>query len=137
MSFAPKWTSSAALTWGGSVGDLRVGANLTAKYSSEYNTGSDLIPFKEQAAYTLVNGRLSVGSKDRRWTVEIWGQNLTDVLYKQVVINAPLQGSGFQSTVQAGGSHPGTYYNSALDSNTYDAFLGAPKTYGMTLRVKY
>ena len=49
------------------------------------------------------------------------------------MINAPLQGPGFQSTVQSNG----TYYNQALDSNTYDAFLGAPRTYGMTLRVKY
>jgi outer membrane receptor protein involved in Fe transport len=137
MSFAPKWSSTAALSWGGNVGDLRIGANLSAKYSSEYNTGSDLIPFKEQDAYTLVNGRLSIGSADRRWSVELWGQNLTDETYKQVVINAPLQGTGFQQTVQSAGSHPGTYYNQAADSNTYDAFLGAPKTYGVTLRVRY
>ncbi len=65
--------------------------------------------------------------------MEIRGQNLTNEVYKQVVINAPLQGQGFQSTVQ---SH-GTYYDQALDSNTYDDFLGAPRTYGMTLRVKY
>ncbi len=133
VSFAPKWTSSLAATWQGSIGDLRATANLTAKYSSEYNTGSDLIAFKNQEAYTLLNGRLSIGPKNRRWAVEIWGQNLTDEVYKQVVINAPLQGTGFQSTVQPNG----TYYNAALDSNTYDAFMGAPRTYGMTLRVKY
>ena len=137
MSFAPKWTSSAALTWGGNIGGLRASANVTAKYSSEYNTGSDLIPFKEQAAYTLVNGRLAIGAQDRAWTVELWGQNLTDVTYRQVVLNAPLQGTGFQTTVQSAGSNPGTYYDSAKDSNTYDAFLGAPKTYGVTLRVRY
>ena len=133
MSFAPKWTSSAAVTWNGSIGDLRTSANLTAKYSSAYNTGSDLLPFKQQEAYTLVNGRLAIGSKDRRWTVEIWGQNLTDVTYKQVVLNGPLQGQGFNLLAN------GTYapYSTATDSNTYDAFMGAPKTYGMTLRVKY
>jgi outer membrane receptor protein involved in Fe transport len=133
MSFAPKWTSSLAATWTGNMGGLRTSANLTAKYSSAYNTGSDLIPYKQQEAFTLVNGRISIGPQNRRWTVEIWGQNLTDETYKQVVINAPLQGQGFQSTVQPSG----TYYNQALDSNTYDAFLGAPRTYGMTLRVKY
>ncbi len=133
VSFAPKWTSSAAFTWGHTFGNLRASANLTAKYSSKYNTGSDLIPFKEQDAYTLVNGRIGIGAADRSWTVELWAQNLTDVTYKQVVINAPLQGTGFQSTVQPGG----TYYNKALDSNTYDAFLGQPKTYGVTLRVHY
>ena len=133
VSFAPKWTSSAALTWGGNFGNLRASANLTAKYTSAYNTGSDLIPFKNQESYTLVNGRIGIGSVDRRWTVELWAQNLTNVNYKQVVLNAPLQGTGFQSTVQPNGS----YYNASLDSNTYDAFMGTPKTYGMTLRVKY
>ena len=137
VSFAPKWTSSAAITWGHTFGNMRASANVTAKYSSEYNTGSDLIPFKEQGAYTLVNGRFGFGPADRRWTVEIWGQNLTNENYKQVVINAPLQGTGFQSTVQTGGTNPGTYYNASLDSNTYDAFLGTPRTYGVTLRVHY
>ncbi len=133
MSFAPKWTSSLAATWTGTIADLRTSANLTAKYSSKYNTGSDLIPYKEQEAFTVINGRIAIGPQNRRWTVEIWGQNLTDEVYKQVVINAPLQGQGFQSTVQPNG----TYYNQALDSNTYDAFLGAPRTYGVTLRLKY
>jgi iron complex outermembrane receptor protein len=137
MSFAPKWTGSTAISWGGNIGELRVFANVTAKYSDSYNTGSDLSPFKVQEAYTLVNGRLGLGSADRRWTVELWGQNMTDETYKQVALNAPLQGSGFQSTVQSGGSNPGTYYDVAKDTNTYDAFLGAPKTYGITLRVKY
>ncbi len=133
VSFAPKWTSSAAFTWGGLVGGFRTSANLTAKYTSDYNTGSDLIPFKAQKGYTLVNGRLAFGPPSRAWTLELWGQNLTDVKYEQVVINAPLQGTGFQSTLQTNG----TYYDAAKDTNTYDAFLGAPKTYGVTLRVKY
>ena len=47
--------------------------------------------------------------------------------------NAPLQGSAFQSTVQPNG----TFYNPALDTQTIDAFLGAPRTYGLTLRVRY
>ncbi|MGA9657618.1 MAG: TonB-dependent receptor, partial [Asticcacaulis sp.] len=134
VSFAPKWTSSLAVTWGRNFGNMRASANLAAKYSSEYNTGSDLVGFKEQEAYTLLNGRIGIGPADRKWVVELWGQNLTDVTYRQVVINAPLQGTGFQNTVQTGGSNPGTYYDKTLDSNTYDAFLGAPKTYGVTLR---
>jgi iron complex outermembrane recepter protein len=133
MSFAPKWTSSGAVTYTRSIAGLRWLANLSAKHTSSYNTGSDLIPFKMQESFTLLNGRIGIGSEDSRWMVEIWGQNLTDESYKQVVINAPLQGTGFQSTVQA----DGTYYNRGLDSNTYDAFMGQPRTYGVTLRVKY
>jgi len=118
MSFAPKWSSSAALSWQHTFGGMRAFANVAAKYSSKYNTGSDLFPEKEQEAYTLVNARFGIGPANRLWTVELWGQNLTDETYRQVVINAPLQG-----TTEA--------------TNTYDAFLGAPKTYGITLRVHY
>ncbi|MDC7682357.1 TonB-dependent receptor [Asticcacaulis sp. BYS171W] len=140
MSFAPKWTSTLAVTWSGNVAsNLRLSGNLSAKYSSEYNTGSDLIPYKMQDSYTLLNGRIGIGASDQKWMLEFWAQNLTDETYKQVVINAPLQGTGFANTttVQTGGSNPGTYYNAATDTNTYDAFMGQPRTYGVTLRVKY
>ncbi|MFT4090984.1 MAG: TonB-dependent receptor, partial [Asticcacaulis sp.] len=134
MSFAPEWSGSLAATWTGRVTEnLRGLANISAKYSGEYNTGSDLIPFKMQDSYTLVNARFGIGAPDQRWMLEVWAQNLTDESYKQVVINAPMQGVGFQTTVQPNG----TYYNPTLDSNTYDAFMGQPKTYGVTLRVKY
>ena len=137
VSFAPRTTASVSLNWSGMLGNLRGSWNLAAKYNDKFNTGSDLIPMKEQAAYTLVNSRIGVGSANQKWTFELWGQNLTNEVYSQVVFNAPLQGSGFQSTVQTTGSHPGTYYNQALDSNTYNAFLGQPRTYGATLRVRY
>ncbi|MDC7693740.1 TonB-dependent receptor [Asticcacaulis sp. DXS10W] len=134
MSFAPELTGSLAVTWSGNIAEnLRASGNIAAKYSSEYNTGSDLIPYKMQDGYTLLNARFGIGAPDQAWTLEFWAQNLTDETYKQVVINAPLQGNGFQSTVQPNG----TYYNQALDSNTYDAFMGQPRTYGVTLRVKY
>jgi len=109
------------------------GFSLAAKYTTEYNTGSDALPAKIQDDLTLLNGRVSFGSEDERWTLDLWAQNLTDEEYIQVAYNAPLQGTAFQRTVQPNG----TFYNPALDTQTYDAFLGAPRTYGMTLRVKY
>ncbi len=134
LSFAPLWSVSIAGTYDHEIGEnLRFLANLDAKYTSDYNTGSDLDPNKVQGAMTMLNGRIGIGSPDRRWTVELWGQNLTDVHYKQVVFDAPLQGQAFQQTLQPNG----TYYNGALNSQTYDAFLGAPRTFGVTLRVKY
>ncbi|WP_420471318.1 TonB-dependent receptor [Brevundimonas sp. FT23042] len=137
-SFAPEWSASASINYDRSIGNGgRVGFSLSAKYMSEYNTGSDLLPWKMQDAFTTVNGRISIGTDDERWTLDIWAQNLTDEEYVQVAYNAPLQGSAFQSTLQSGGTHPGTYYNGNLDTQTYDAFLGQPRTWGMTLRVKY
>ncbi|MGZ3298640.1 MAG: TonB-dependent receptor, partial [Asticcacaulis sp.] len=68
VSFAPKWTSSLALSWSKSWGDLRTTANLTGKYSSSYNTGSDLVPYKAQDSYTLLNARFGIGAINQRWT---------------------------------------------------------------------
>jgi outer membrane receptor protein involved in Fe transport len=114
LSFAPLWSISGALTYDHEIAEgLRFLWNLDAKYSSGYNTGSDLDPNKFQPAFTLVNARIGIGSADHRWTVELWGENVTDARYKQVGFNAPLQ--------------PGTY----------DAFLGQPRTFGVTLRAKY
>ena len=104
--------------------------NVGAKYSSDYNTGSDLFPPKMQEAYTLVNARVALGAADDHWTVELWGQNLFDEEYKQVAFNGFLQGS-------SGVNAANPTYRPAVDTITYDAFLGAPRTYGVTLRSKF
>ena len=133
-SFAPEWSATLSINYDRSLGNgMRGGFSLAGKYMSEYNTGSDLLPFKMQDAFTTVNGRVSIGTEDERWTAEFWVQNLTDEEYVQVAYNGPLQGTFFQSTVQP----DGTFYNAARDTGTYDAFLGQPRTYGATLRFKY
>ncbi len=114
MSFAPKWSGNASATYAWDIGSTLQGRfNVGAKYMSEYNTGSDLRPEKMQDAYTLLNARIGFGRQDQRWMLEFWGQNLTDETYKQVGIDAPIQ------------------------AGSYNAFLGAPRTYGMTLRMRY
>ena len=133
-SFAPEWSASGSINFDRSIGmGLRAGFNLAAKYQTEYNTGSDLIPFKMQDDFTVVNGRISIGSESELWTLDIWGQNLTDEEYTQVAYNSPLQGTAFQTTVQP----DGTFYDQSRDTQGISAFLGAPRTYGVTLRVRY
>jgi len=73
----------------------------------------NLDPANVQDAYTLVNARVVFGRQDDRWNVELWSQNLTDAEYYQVAFDAPLQ------------------------TGSWNAFLGAPRTYGVTFRVKY
>lgn len=137
-SFAPEWSGSLSVNFERDiVNDMRMGFSLAGKYMSAYNTGSDLLPWKEQDAFTTLNGRISLGAADESWTVDLWAQNLTDEEYVQVAYNAPLQGSAFQSTPTTTGPYAGTFYNPALDTQTYDAYLGQPRTYGVTLRIKY
>ncbi|ADG09103.1 TonB-dependent receptor [Caulobacter segnis] len=131
LSLAPKYSTSGSLTYETPVGDnMKARFNIGAKYSSSYNTGSDLFPPKVQKSYTVVNGRVGLGSADERWTMELWAQNLLNEKYMQVAFNGPLQGSSGLSATQK-------TYNAALDTITYDAFLGAPRTYGLTLRSKF
>jgi len=114
MSFAPEWSGNVNMTYEWDIGASLVGRfNIGAKYMSEYNTGSDLDPEKLQDAYTLLNARVVLGDQGGRWTVELWGQNLTDETYKQVGIDAPIQ------------------------TGSWNAFLGSPRLYGVTLRVRY
>jgi len=114
LSFAPLWSGSAAMTYEHEVGDsLLARFNLAAKYASDYNTGSDLDPQKLQEAYTVVNARIGLGSRSQSWMVELWAQNLTDEEYIQVGFDAPLQ------------------------TGSWNAFLAAPRTYGVTLRAYF
>jgi iron complex outermembrane receptor protein len=123
ISFAPYWSGSASVTYEHGFGaDLIARFNLGAKYMSEHNTGSDLDVEKRQEAYTVANARIGIGARDRSWAVEFWAQNLFDEEYVQVGFDAPLQNVS---------PTPGNPFNS------YNAFLGAPRTYGVTLRVLY
>ena len=123
MSFAPKWSGSASATYEWDLGsNLQARFNIGAKYVSEYNTGSDLDPEKMQSAYTVANARFGIGARNERWMVEIWSTNLTDENYVQVGFDGPLQNVS---------PAPGNPFN------TFNAFLGAPRMYGATLRVRY
>ncbi len=123
VSFAPEFSGSAAVTYERDfANNLKARFNVGAKYMSDYNTGSDLDVEKEQDAFTVVNARIGLGSRDRRWMVELWGQNIFDKDYVQVGFDGPLQSSS---------AIPGD------PRNTYNAFLGAPATYGVTVRFNY
>jgi iron complex outermembrane receptor protein len=121
LSFAPLWSGSTAVSYETPVGSsgLSAGFNVSAKFTTGYNTGSDLAPQKYQEGYTVVNARLGVGNDT--WRLEAWGANLFDTEYKQVAINSPLQGTE----------------NDPVAIRTYSAFLAPPRTYGLTLRVTY
>ena len=123
VSFAPYWSGSASITYDWNfASDLVARFNVGAKYMSDYNTGSDLDPEKDQGAFTVVNARVAIGRRDRRWMIELWGQNLFDEEYAQVGFDAPLQ-------------NVSPLPNNAF--NSFNAFLGAPRTYGVTFRVSY
>ena len=112
--FMPRWQANASLTYERDLADSLLGRfYLGARYTGDHNTGSDLDPQKFQEAYTVVDARVVLGSRNRRWAVELWGRNITDETYSQVGFDAPIQ------------------------TGSWNAFLGAPRTYGVTLRLMY
>ncbi|MGO9990793.1 MAG: TonB-dependent receptor [Steroidobacteraceae bacterium] len=114
LSFAPLWSGVASATYTVPISaSLQFHANVNEKYSSSYNTGSDLDPRKIQGAYGLLNARLGIGTRDEKFTVEVWGNNIADKGFYQVAFDAPFQ------------------------YNQIDAFLGDPRTFGITVRVKF
>ncbi len=120
LSLAPLYSASLAATYTQPIGDdYKAHFNIGFKYSSRYNTGSDLDPDKSQKGYVLANTRLGFGPQNDRWTIEMWAENLFDTNYKQVAFD-----SGFQNVPTNA-------------TGVLDAFLGAPRTFGATLRLKY
>jgi outer membrane receptor protein involved in Fe transport len=114
LSLAPLVSASLSITYERPITDNLVAHfNVASKFTSSYNTGSDLNPVKMQNEFALFNGRVGISPRDGRWSFELWGQNLLNQRYYQVA---------FDATAQSG---------------TFDAFLGQPRTYGATLRIRY
>ncbi|MEO1040597.1 MAG: TonB-dependent receptor [Pseudomonadota bacterium] len=128
FSLSPEHFLNASVTYRRPVGlNHFFLASIDGRYVTEYNTGSDLDPEKEQEAFGLLNARLGIGREDGKWSVEVWGRNLTDETYAQVAFDAFAQGSR---------AAPGTSL-APRGTASYMAFLGAPSTWGVTLRTEW
>ncbi|MEH3101569.1 TonB-dependent receptor [Sphingomonas adhaesiva] len=114
LPYAAKWNVTGGFTSTQPVGaGLELTSSASVKWTSSYNTGSNLDPLKIQQPFALVNARLGIGPESKAWSLEVWGQNLTNAEFTQVVVDQPLQ------------------------SGTYGTFLGPPRTYGVTGRVRF
>lgn len=130
ISNAPKWTATTSIAWTPPIGGSGMHGLVyaDARYMSKFDTGSDLDIEKMQPAFTVVNARLGLEGPDDRWGIELWAQNLLNKNYMQVAFDSPLQGQGTTRGVEAG------FYPAA--TQLYGAFLGEPRTFGITLRAK-
>jgi iron complex outermembrane receptor protein len=120
LPFAPIWSASLAATYTYRLpNDYMFRFNVGSKFNSNYNTGSDEDPRKEQSAYTITDGRIIFGPQDGKWDVEFWCDNMFDTHYLQVAFDAGFQNAPTNAT------------------GLLDAFLGAPRTFGGTMRAKF
>ncbi len=131
LSNSAQFVATGSIGWTPAVGSNGTTAlfYVDARHSSSFNTGSDLDLEKVQKAYNVVNARIGLRGPDQSWAIELWAQNLLNKNYLQVAFDAPLQGSGTVRGVQQG------FY--ARSTQLDGAFLGEPRTYGLTLRAKF
>jgi iron complex outermembrane recepter protein len=132
LTNSPLWTVANAITYEWPLfNDAITGlAYLDFRYMSDQNTGSDLHPSKEQPAYVIMNGRVGFRTADERYALEFWGRNLLDEDFAQIMYDPPLQFLRINNP------------NPALAplvnvSGMRGAFLGDPRTYGITVRARY
>ncbi|MBJ7500336.1 MAG: TonB-dependent receptor [Sphingopyxis sp.] len=135
VSNAAKYVATAGISWTPPIGSSGMSAlvYLDTRVQSDTNTGSNLDIEKEQDGFAVFNGRLGLYGRDRRWGIELWGQNLFNRKYYQIAADMPLQGSGSFRAVAApaASGHPGTA------NKLFVGFPGEPRTYGVTLRGQF
>src|SRR3546814_5288991 len=110
MSNAPELVATGSIAWTPDIGSggMTGLVYLDGRMSSDYNTGSDLFPQKEQDGYAIVNARVGVRGPDERWALELWAQNLFNKQYAQLAFNSPFQeGAKSAGTAFADPHYPG------------------------------
>lgn len=131
LSNAPKYVLTTGVGYSPDIGSNGLSGLIyvDGRLQSDTNTGSDLDAEKVQDGFLVVNGRIGLFGPDKKWGIELFGQNLFNKKYQQIAADAPLQGSGTFNGVQSG--------LQATANQLFIAFPGEPRTYGVTLRGKF
>jgi iron complex outermembrane recepter protein len=133
LTSSPKETMSLAVNYDRPLlNGIELNTYFDMRYVGDHNTGSDLWINKVQESYKLFNGSIGFSSEDGNWSLDIWGRNLLDERYAQIIFNSPLQGDG-PSLVQ---TSPGVFAPRTVTTQL-DAFVGEPRMFGATLRMRY
>ncbi len=131
LSNAPELVATGSITWTPEIGSNGLSGlfYIDTRMTSDYNTGSDLFPQKEQDGYALFNARIGLRGPDDAWSVELWGQNIFNKDYAQVAFNTSFQAGG-ASVAFVDPQFPG-------GRQLFSHFLAEPRTYGITVRGKF
>jgi iron complex outermembrane receptor protein len=114
LSNAPRFTANASVDWTVADGDAgRFSIHPTIAYQTNQFFEVLNVPRLRQSGYALLSGRIDWQSANGRYTVSVWGKNLTNKFYFTSRVDL-LAGFGFD-------------YN----------HVGAPRTYGVTAGVKF
>ena len=131
LSNAPEFVATSSVTWTPDIGSNGMSGlvYIDGRMTSDYNTGSDLFPQKEQDGFAVFNARIGLRGPDEAWGIELWGQNILNKDYAQVAFNSPFQ-AGQSAAPFVDPQYPG-------GRQIFSQFLAEPRTYGITLRGKF
>ncbi len=131
LTNAPRWAGVAGVTYDGPLASTGWGlvANANVSYSGRRRTATQALDVDSdgvitsalldwQEEYAKVNARIGFTDPSDRYTIELWGTNLTNQITRGITSNTPLRG-------------PGGANRSRI------AFVEEPRMYGVTVRVKY
>lgn len=109
--YSPKFSGSLSAIYDAPISEnLALQLTLNGRYQSKTHTTFEVAPLYDIKAYGVLNGSIGVHSVDDRWSLSIWGRNLTQEYYW----------GGISS-----------------NANTVVRFPGAPRTFGATVGVKF
>ncbi|WP_420470429.1 TonB-dependent receptor [Brevundimonas sp. FT23042] len=112
---APEWTGYLGLTWIGNVAGGELAVTPSVSYRGDYSQFEFPNPILDQQAYTLVDLSVVWTDPSDRWTLGLYGKNLTDEEYKV-----------------GGYNFAGAAFNDSLI-----AYYGPPQTVTATVQFKF
>ena len=132
ISDAPQWTATGSIAWTPPIGGsgLRGLVYFDGRYMSKYNTGSDLDIEKTQNGYTIVQR-----PRRRSWA----GRSLGDRILGPEPVQQELHPGRVRLAAPGLGHDTGRAGGPAVPARStqlYSAFLGEPRTFGVTLRAR-
>lgn len=126
LTNAPKFAGVFGITYDGPLNSSDWGllANFNMNYSDRRRTSTQALdtnlapnPLDYQKAYMKLNARLGLTTPDERFTLEVWGTNLSNEITRGVTANTPLRGgAGRRSRI---------------------GFVEEPRMYGVTVRARF
>lgn len=114
LPFSPEWTVATGIEYEIPAGSFTVTPRVDYRYQSDIFFSSFNLPLERQDGYGLLSARLTVsGGEDRRYSLAVYGDNLTNVHYY-------------------------TFGQDALAAQGVAySYLGRPREYGVTASVKF
>ena len=112
---APEWTGYLGLTWNGMLAGGELAITPQVSYRGDYSQFEFPNPILDQEAYALVDLSAVWTSPDDRFTVGIFGKNLTEEEYRV-----------------GGYNFPGALFN-----NSIIGYYGPPRTVTASVQVKF